>query len=435
MANTYHISAQANIPDATIYISNNDEETEYTSTLFARPFADYIFVKWDDGSTENPRTITVTKDIAMVAIYQRISDPSFNYQYRCYIKDQMNMTDPPKAFMVVDNFDVKRDEMTNANSVIQVIKMADNVEEGDVIVVYDPTGTNLYSGVITKKEGLNIRTSQMQAFYKGTWIYNVHPSSTLEQEIAWLLGQYAQGKIYKSTYTDPQVAQRLSGITIEYTGSTNAKLPTDLDQEGREQLTEYDMEQFIYELYEKYGIIFDFEINFSGTNYVRIKVPNYTKMKVGNNMFPIQDMAPIQTIEETNRLIIFSSEKVYRNTYVATNTQIISQPTSTAGRFNITNTKIVYSDDAERDLIAANLPTSMYNHKLTFTLIVRNFIYQFNDFNLGGGLDIYYNDEYYDSVLTGYQIKKVSNQDITSVNFVCGKVRTKLTQLLTLHKV
>ena len=49
--------------------------------------------------------------------------------------------------------------------------------------------------------------------------------------------------------------------------------------------------------------------------------------------------------------------------------------------------------------------------------------------------DIYHNDDYYDSVLTGYEIKKNSNQNITDVQMVCGKVRVKLTNLLTMGKV
>ena len=74
----------------------------------------------------------------------------------------------------------------------------------------------------------------------------------------------------------------------------------------------------------------------------------------------------------------------------------------------------------------------MYNHKLTFDLIIDNFLYTFGDFNLGGGLDIYNGDDYYNSVLTGYEIHKDSNQSITSVQFICGNVRTKLTQKLSL---
>jgi len=417
---------------ASVYVSNQTPIVNETITIFARPFPKYVFRKWSDGNAQNPRQITVTSDITLVAEYSRVIETNDVYRYRCYVKDQLHLTDPPKAFMVVDTLDIKRDLLTNAVTTLNVFEVASNVNEGDILVVYDPFGTTLYQGVITSVEDLTIRCSQMASFYKGLWIYNVHSSTYLEQEIAYLLGQYAQGKIYKSTWTDPLVAQRLGGITIQSTGSTSAKLPTDLDKDGNEQLTQKDMEKWIYELYSTYGIIFDFEINFSGANYVTIKIPNYTKLAIGNNMFAIQNMQPITEVEETNRLIIFSKDKVYKNTYVATNTSIVAQPSSLANRFNVTNTKIVYSDDAEADLVAANLPSQMYNHKLTFDLVIENFLYTFGDFNLGGGLDIYNGDDYYNSILTGYEIRKGSNQNITSVQFTCGNVRTKLTQKLSL---
>lgn len=430
-----HISASTNFNYGSIYISKNDDYPTYTSVLWARPFPDYEFVSWEDGNTENPRTITVTQNVTMVAIYQRLMDTNGIYQYRCFVKDQLDLEEAPKSFMVVDTFTVKPDLMTNSTSTINVQELSSNVNIGDVLVLYDPMGTPLYNGVIKAIDDNKITCSQMQSFYKGTWIYNVYPSATLEEEIAYLLGQYAQGKIYGSTYTDDLVAQRLGGITIDYEGTTSANLPTDLDADGNEQYTTKDMEQFIYELYENYGIIFQFEINLSGTNYVHIKVPDYQSIKVGNNMFAIQNMSPMTTIEETNRLIVFAQDKTYRKTFVATKSGIVEEPTTTANRFDITNTKIVFSDDDLSDLVSANLPESMYNHKLDFNLIIKNFIYTFGDFKLGGGLDIYYNDEYFNSVLTGYEISKASNQNITSVHFVCGKVRTKLTNLLTLGKV
>lgn len=428
------VSTEPNI--SSVYVSSALAETGTSVDLWARPYPGYNFVRWSDGSVTNPRQITVgSEDITLVAIYQKEIESDSVYSYRCYIKDQMDLEDPPKAFLRVDTFNIKTDLMTNSTSTITVLDSASNIDNGDVLVLYDPFGTTLYQGVIKSMEDNKIVCSQMQSFYKGTWIYNVYPSASLEEEIAYLLGQYALGKMYGSTYTDPLVATRLGGITIDYTAATTVNLPTDLDENGNENLTEYDMETWIYDLYDQYGIIFDFEINYSGTNYVHIKVPTYSAVKVGNNMYAIKNMKPVTSIEETNRLIIFASDKTYRTTYVATATSIEEEPSTTTNRFDLTNTKIVYSDDAVADLIAANLPDQMYNHKLDFTLIIKNFIYQFGDFNLGGQLDIYYYDEYYNSVLTGYEISKSSNMNITEVKMVCGKVRSKLTQKLTLGRL
>lgn len=433
MSYTIRVNTSPNI--SSVYISDAQVESGESVTLFARPFPNYTFYRWSDGNTDNPRIIVVTSNLELVAEYQKDIESNEIYQYRCYVKDQLNLTNSPKAFMVVESFDVKRDLVTNAVTTLNVFETAKNINEGDVLVIYNPYGESLYQGVITSIENRTIRCSQMASYYKGLWIYNTYPSNTLEEEIAYLLGEYSQGKIFGSTWADPLVAQRLGGITIDYIGSTSANLPSDVDEENNPLYTQKEMEKWIYELYSTYGIIFDFEINFSGANYVHIKVPNYTKLAIGNNMFAIQNMAPITEIEETNRLIIFSKDKVYRTTYVATNTSINAEPSSLANRFNVTNTKIVFSDDEIADLVAGNLPNQMYNHKLTFDLVIENFLYQFGDFNLGGGLDIYYGDDYYDSILTGYEIRKERNQNVTSVGFVCGNVRSKLTQKITLGEL
>ena len=43
-----------------------------TATLTATPKEGYIFVKWQDGTTENPRTITVTADETWTAYFEEI---------------------------------------------------------------------------------------------------------------------------------------------------------------------------------------------------------------------------------------------------------------------------------------------------------------------------------------------------------------------------
>ena len=448
----YRINVESNIKHATIYQSAEEVWKGDSATIFARPFPNYVFSKWSDGNTENPRTFyDIQNNIYLTAQYSHVSDTNGIYQYRCYIKDQLYLTDPPKAFMIAENFSINEDKLTNATSQITVLNLNGNINNGDILVLYDPTGTTIYQGVITSIETetyeytivnedfkkATINCSQMQSFFKGTWIYNIHASDYLETEIAYLVGEYAQGKLYGSTYTDPLVAQRLGGFTIESVGSTQANLPSDTDSDGTENYTEYDMEEWIYSLYQKYEIDFQFEVNFSGKNFLRIKVPTYESLKVGNNIYAITDMKPIEEIEETNKLVIFNQDKTYKTTYIATKTETLENPTSTANRFNITNTKIVYMNDEDNisDIVANNLPSTMYNHKLTFTLILKNFVYKFTDFHLAMPLEVWHNNDYYSTVLTGWAINKNTNENITQIELVCGLVRKKLTQLLTLKKV
>lgn len=421
--NVIHISAKANIAKGSVYVSNNDEYDTLTATICARPVAGYRFVKWSDGSEDNPRIVSINQSISIVAEYTKIAEDDTVYQYRCFVKDQLYMRDIPKAFMTVLSFTVRNDLVSKSNSEFNVLKLASNVNNGDVIVVYDPKGTTIYQGVINSIEGLTIRTSQMQSFYKGAWIYNTRNQTYLESEIKNLLQDYSQGEIYGSTYIDPLVAQRLGGIAIQSVNATQLKLPT------KEETI--DMEDFIYSLYEIYGIVFEFQINFSGENYLTIKKPTYQGIKISDNNNAISNISTITEIEEANRVIIFNNENVYRTTYIVkTDNTVVEEPASIVNRFNITNTEIVNSDDEIDTIIANSLPTTMYNHKISFNLRLKNFIYDFNDFVLSMPIYVWLGENYYDSVLTGWEFSKENNEKVYSVDMICGKVRTSLTKKL-----
>lgn len=445
------VYATTNIENGSVYISNNNDYPGFVSTIWARPFPAAEFIQWSDGVTTNPRSVTVNQNIYLIAEYKKISYDNTVYQYRCYVKEQLDLTAPPKAFMTVDTFDIKTDYLTNANSTITVYDIQSDINEGDVLVLYDPKGENLYQGVIKSISENKITCSQMQSFYKGQWVYHKSKQDFLEHEIAVLLQEYADGKIHpysetRNKYVDERVAERLGGISINYVGSTVASLPTthDPDREppkvGEHGATVHyeviDMEKWIYDLYETYGIVFEFQINFTGPNFVTIKTTNFEPIKISDNMYAIQEISPVTKVEETNRLIVYSAkDNSYRATWVATETDKYNATDKPIDRFKLTNTKIVFSDDKISDLVAANLPEQMYNHKVTFTLILSNFVYEFDQFHLGGELEIYYNNEYINSVLTGYRIKKGSNQNVSQVEFTCGKVRQKITSLLSMGKV
>jgi len=632
----YHLEAITDTPHTSVYVSTNDQYEPFETSVWARPFPNYNFYMWSDGSTENPRGITVNQyHTTLVASYRKAPSTEGIFQYSCFIKDQTALRDLPKAFVRVKTFEISVDLMTTANSTFNVYDLPDNVEAGDVLVLYDPKGTFLYNGVIKSIEVVNelskekrIICSQMQSFYKGQWIYEkgenlpdsydnswffekydkiestyphiddidalspvststytdgstaainigdnytarattyiwckkptiVHatfitqdngsiyindinygdldsgqgtmvdmqlvkgmnkinvlytegtgsdgwdmylnymsfkpydatktytvgtyvgyseaiyvcktaittpekwtashwtkvtdklritmlddvlglnstkPADTaviLEQNIKNIVDFYAAGNIVGSDYTDPLIAQRLSGITVNYIANhTGINLPTyDVGET-------MDFEEFIYYLYEKYGIIFEFYIDIADANTVTIRVPDYEMINVGNNMYAIANINPITTTEETNRLIIFAGDEVtYRATWVATEAGTFEVTAADIVRMTSTNTEIVFSDDPIADLVANYLPKQMYNHQISFTLVLKNFVYDFDQFNLGASLGIYTTNDYYESVLTGYEIKKAENVNIETVDFICGKVRTKLTQLLTLKKI
>ncbi len=44
------------------------------ATITATPNQGYRFVSWNDGNTDNPRTITLTGDTNFIAIFEKITD-------------------------------------------------------------------------------------------------------------------------------------------------------------------------------------------------------------------------------------------------------------------------------------------------------------------------------------------------------------------------
>ena len=349
------------------------------------------------------------------------------YQYRAYIKDILDLAEKPKAFLKIVAFTIREDLLTTANSSFTCLTIPSNIDNGDVICVYDPYGVVIYQGIINQITDNVINTNQIQSIYKGTWLCANSKQDYLEHEIAVLLGDYASGKI-TSSVTDTLQAQKLGAIEIQYEGTNTNSLPT------FEPQTTQDMEQFIYSLYEKYNIVFNFTIPFDGQNVVLIKTANFTTYKIANNTHAIVDISPTTEISQNNKLIVYSTEGAYRAVYYATAQGIVTNPNDPLRLKNI-NTVIQFSDDDLSDIVASNLSSEMFNHKITFTLRLDNKLYAWSDFRLGQPLEIYVNGQYFNSVFTGYEMTLTQGQNLTEVKITCGKVRTSLTSKLNLGVV
>ena len=95
---------------------------------------------------------------------------------------------------------------------------------------------------------------------------------------------------------------------------------------------------------------------------------------------------------------------------------------------------MVYKGEKEviRD---ANLKTSMYNHQLSFVLRLKNNLWDFFQWRLGQPIEVHYKGHVYDSVFTGYSLRKEENKEPTEVEIICGNVRTSLTSKLLMNTV
>lgn len=359
-------------------------------------------------------------------------------QYRAFVKDCLNLNGLPKAWYTVTSFTLSEDVLAKATSSFYVAENIENVDNGDIFVLYDPYGTRVYCGIIDGFSESQIRTSQMASFYKGLWVYRTSPSNYLEQEVASVTQMYANGETYGATETDTLMAQEKAPIKITYEVSDSHR---GISLRSQDDNYTKDYEEFIYYLYNNYNMVFEFDVpetawtigdDDGGT--VKIYTPSYTPVTVGDNAECITDMSPITEIYENNKLIIYSSEGVYRDTFYATTNGITDDP-SAIGRVKNISTNIVFSDDDYNILKAQNLRNDMYNHKVTFSLNLNNNFYNWYEWKLGLPLHVWYNGHFFDTVYTGYSLTKSDNTMPVSVKITCGKVRTSLTKKLALNGV
>lgn len=345
--------------------------------------------------------------------------------FRAYIKDKLNISNSPKAFLDITSFTIRRDLLTSANSNFNTLSIPSNINEGDLFVLYKDDGTIYYYGIVEEIGTNEIQCTQIQSFYKGLWIYDTYPTSSLEAEISHLLSDYANGYLKGSTYQDTLIQQEKGGLTIT-TGSTTT-------QELESGEGELDFEEFMYQLYNKYEIVFDFTLPYSNAGSVEIKKASSNVAKIGNNTDCIVDITPITEVDETNKLVVFATDGTYRTTYIYTTTNgIVVEPSVNVGRLGIVNTKVVRSDDVLDVIRDANISSNMFNHQVQFTMILDNKLYNFFDWELGQRIQIYKDGKYFDSVFTGYELSCGENETPYQVLITCGKVRTKLTSILKL---
>ena len=67
--NSYQVVAVANNASAGTVSGSGSYVFQSTATLTAQPAAHYHFVQWNDGTTQNPRTVTVTSDTLLTALF------------------------------------------------------------------------------------------------------------------------------------------------------------------------------------------------------------------------------------------------------------------------------------------------------------------------------------------------------------------------------
>lgn len=337
--------------------------------------------------------------------------------YRVYIKDRLRLEDVVILETRCFAFNIKEDTLRRSTSSFQLEKIPNALNEGDVLVLYNPFGTKVYTGVIIRFNGTVVETNSYQSLFAGNYLYSKFFNSTyIERTVKNFINNNL--KINQDTL----ITETFNSLDVTSVDSTNVNLPS--------QQFDYviNFEEFIYDLFDKYNIMFYLDVPFTQDNpTLQIKKPSKPKLVLADNTKIIPTINPITEIFENNKLEIYSQDGVYRETWYSSKNGITDDP-SEITRLNVINNNIVFSDDPISILKAQNLRNDIYNHKIDVIMLIDNKLYNFWEMELGQPMEIFLKGRFYDTILTGYEITKEETGVIEQVKLIFGKVRTKASE-------
>lgn len=337
-------------------------------------------------------------------------------QYRAFIKSR---TDPSgKSFTnansKVSSFTIKRDLLSTAQSSIELFSIPTAIDNGDIVGIYDEYGTIIYNGIVSSISENTIKCNQMVDIFSDNWVYRIGDGDTLEEKLKEIITtDFCKNE-------DVIISSCFQPFEIETVTQTEGEYPTENEH------TTKNFASWIYQIYEDYDIVMSFNIPFNEGETPKITIGKNedTKITLANNAISVLSITPTSEVTNTNKLIIYSKDGEYRETWYASPSGITDNPKQ-LDRLKVVKTKIVYSDDEVETLKSSNLPSEFYNHKITVSLSLKSKLYNFWGFTLGQKFKIIYNGTYYDSILTGYSLS-YSGATIAEVEMTFGKARINL---------
>lgn len=345
----------------------------------------------------------------------------FNNEYRCFFKKLTSIENRSISTnaLKVKSFSIKRDALTRAMSTIDVIATPPSIENGDIVGMYDAYGTILFLGIVQTIKDNTIEAGQIYSIFEDKWLYDRTNVNNIEGAVKSILINDFQNS------NDTLLNSIFDCFTLNTISTTNLRL------ESKESRTVIDFDSFLYDLFEKYGIQLIFDIPFENTTpTISIGRPTYSKLTISNNTSIFRNFTITRNIFETNKLVVYGEENgEYRGSWYTTTSGITDDP-SALNRIPKIKTNIVFSDDDINVIKASNLRNEIYNHEITVELVDNNRLLNFEDLKLGQEADIYYNDNYYNSILTGYTIRMENEIPSGKIELKFGLVRLNLTSKL-----
>ena len=346
--------------------------------------------------------------------------------FRAFFKNITNLNGEMlgSAEMKVSSGTISDDLLSKPTSTFELVSIPPLIENGNVIGVYDDYGEILFTGIINSIEGQTITASNIKAIFDDVWrYYDPALETTIEDCMEYIFVHDYQNS------TDALVSTIFSQFDIVKISQTQGNLGL---MQNNYTVNMYD---YIMSLYDLYDILIDIYIPpTNGQSEIRIGKPTFNTIKVGNNTNAIRNIQVTKEVQETNRLIVYDSLGLLKGIWYATPSGI-TQNSSALDRITKVKTDIVFSDLTDlSEIVAEHLSDKMYNHKITCELLVKNSLYNYRDFDLGSNIQVFYDGDYYDSILTGYSYSFDDRGVIDYITLTMGKVRYSLADKLKVQK-
>lgn len=344
----------------------------------------------------------------------------FNNEYRLFFKKltYLEGRSISSAGLRVLSFNIERDLLTKTTSTFEVLQVPQAIENGDIVGMYDSFGTILFLGVVTFIEVNRIEANQIYEIFDDNWLWNNPRKTTIEATIKQIIYNDYQNS------SDTLLNSIFDAFSIDTISSTNQYLYTE------EANYVVNFSNYLYKIYEQYGIILDFNIPFEqDTPSIDIGIKTLPKLTISNNTSILNNFNITTNVFETNKLVIYDTEGNYRKTYYATTSGIVEVP-SALNRLQKINTSIVFSDDDFSIIEASHLRNQMYNHEISCDLVINNKLLPLEKIMIGQKADIYFDGAYFNSILTGYSMSLTNERPSETISLKFGLVRTDLTSKL-----
>lgn len=342
-----------------------------------------------------------------------------------------------KGDVDVASFTINKDLLASSSTDITVYAVPNNLNIGDLVVLMNWDGTNLFSGVVAQIEENKITCSDL--------------SKILDVEVCLKPGESLDGLYVTKLAAMINIAREQCSYYQELGGDlkidkinqvlynqllknySKGLVPQEYHMDGSEDV--YNLRDVMFDM-AAHGLYttLDCLIRPENGSYFKLLTDSFKDTDKQIDDYSTDVLNSDVTIEESeiNKLMIFDdnagSNRPSACYYLAAN-GITNNPDNLT-RSLVTKNKIVWreANQSYSDVVTENLAPFLYNHKIELTVAYDGNYVDWENYNLGEKVKVVAKGNTYDSIYTGQTIEYSENSGVTAVKMTFGKVRNKASQ-------